>query len=595
MAIPYKIALALSIGSLAGCATTMQPAAVGSRVDLDSHVLLAELARDREQFEESAEHYLAAAMISDEPQLAALTTETALRLGLDDIGLKASRRWRELEPDNFRSSQYLGLFLLRTGDLDASLAVHEELLSTARNQAAGLTLIIEALFNEDDQQSVITLISRLVAMHPDIAEGHYGLARLAMRAGDYELAAASARRAASLRPDWIESQLLLARVLVLTGRAEEGLALIEPVASASEDLEVRLQFAELLLSAGRTEEARERLDAILADNPGLPEAIRALAFLTLTQNDLDASKAYFEQLRVQDRFREEAFFYLGRIAEAEEQPLQAMRAYSRVTTGSNAVEAQLRAANVLYSQLDDAEGALQHLREFGLANADYEIEMLVAQGDLLVRMGRADEGMQLIAEGRERHPNDRVLEQAQLQMYIVRAQEAAADDDFDLAEDLLRDGLRSHPGDRSLRYAQALIYQEQGRMRRAAAALEDLVADAPEDAGLLNALGYLLTDSLDRHDEAYDYIQRALTLEPDNAAIIDSMGWVLFHLGDYEAALDYLQRAFELFPDPEVASHIVDVYWALGDQAEAREVLERELEQHPDDPHLEDVRQRIGL
>ncbi|HSG63658.1 MAG TPA: tetratricopeptide repeat protein, partial [Gammaproteobacteria bacterium] len=65
--------------------------------------------------------------------------------------------------------------------------------------------------------------------------------------------------------------------------------------------------------------------------------------------------------------------------------------------------------------------------------------------------------------------------------------------------------------------------------------------------------------------------------------------------GDHAAALDYLQRAYELFPDPEVAAHIVDVYWALGDEAEARELLQRELAEHPGDAHLEDVRQRIGL
>ena len=102
--------------------------------------------------------------------------------------------------------------------------------------------------------------------------------------------------------------------------------------------------------------------------------------------ELDDAQGYFEQLRAQPRFREEAFYYLGRIAETEEQPLQALRSYSRVTSGTNVVEAQLRAANVLYTQLDDQEGALQHLREFGLGNPDYEIEMIVSQSDLLLRM-----------------------------------------------------------------------------------------------------------------------------------------------------------------------------------------------------------------
>ncbi len=596
MAILRKFGWSLALAALAGCATTSTPPRAGDpRVDIDSHVLLAELAREREDFSESVDHYLAAAMISDDPRYAGLATEMAHGLGRDDTGLAAARRWYELEPDNFRSSQFLGLFLLRTGDLEGAVEIHEALLARSRNVAAGLSLIIEALWEEADDGPVIELMARLIDAHPNIAEGHYGLARLALRADDYPLAIASARRSVELRPDWTDAQLLLARVLVLTGQAQEGIALIAPVAAASDSLEVRLQYAELLLSAGRGDEARERLDEILRDNPGMPEAIRALAFLTLTRDELDDSRGYFEQLRVQPRFREEAFFYLGRIAESQEQPLQAMRSYSRVTSGPNAIDAQLRAANVLFSQLDDAEGALQHLREFGLGNPEFEVEMLVAQSDLLLRMRRYDDADQLIDAALDNHPEDAMLEQARLQTYVVRAQAAVADGDLNLADDVLRDGLHAYPGDVSLRYAQALLYQEQGRLRRAATVLEALVDDVPEDASLLNALGYLLTDSLDRHEEAYGYIEQALNLEPDNAAIIDSMGWVLYHLGDHAAALEHLLRAYALFPDPEVAAHIIDVRWALGEHGAARELLELQLGEHPGDPHLEDVKQRIGL
>ncbi|MDH3417911.1 MAG: tetratricopeptide repeat protein [Gammaproteobacteria bacterium] len=594
MGIPYKIIVAIVLAWLASCATTGLPERGDRRADLDSYVLLAELAREREQFVEAAEHYLAAAMISEEPRLAGIAAEMAHQLELNDIGLAAAQRWREVDPNDPRSNQFLGLFLLRGGDLEGAVTVFEELLETARNEAAGLALIIEAIFDEADDAAVMALVARLVENHPDVAEGHFGLARLAMRVDEFELAVQSARRAAELRPAWIEAQLLVARLLVLTGRAEEGLALIESLATENAELEVQLQYAELLLSAGHADTARERLDEILTTNPGLPEAIRALAFLTLTQNDLEASQGYFEQLRAQPRFREEAFYYLGRIAETEEQPLQALRSYSRVTSGSNVVEAQLRAANVLYTQLGDQEGALQHLREFGLGNPDYEIEMLVSQSDLLLRMERHDEASAVITEALERHAENRILEQAQLQIYIVRAQAAVGRDELDLADDLLREGLRLYPDDLSLRYAQALLYQEQGRLRRAASALEAIIADTPEDAGLLNALGYLLTDSLDRHDEAYGYIEQALMLEPDNAAIIDSMGWVLFHLGDYDAALEHLQRAFELFPDPEVAAHIIEVYWAMGREAEARSLLERELASHPDSDFLLDVSKRLG-
>ena len=164
---------------------------------------------------------------------------------------------------------------------------------------------------------------------------------------------------------------------------------------------------------------------------------------------------------------------------------------------------------------------------------------------------------------------------------------------LDEAERLLETGLERYPESTSLRYAQALLLQRQGRMRRAADVLEALVEDNPDNAAALNALGYLLTDHFDRHTEAREYIQRALAMDPDSPAIIDSMGWVLYHLGEYEAALDYLERAYRLETDPEIAAHLVDVHLALGQRERAREIFTQAVERSPESRHLQEVRRRI--
>ena len=422
----------------------------------------------------------------------------------------------------------------------------------------------------------------------------YGLARLGLRSGDYRLALENAERAVEMQPEWVEAQLLYARVLLIAGRVEEGLALAESIAEEQPELEVRLQYAELLLSAGEQESARVLLDDILAQHPGLPEAVRALAFLTLTLDDLDASKDYFTELRSQPLYRDEAFFYLGRIAESEEQPLQAMRSYSRVTAGNNAVEAQLRAANLLFTALGDQNGALQHLREFGIANPDYSNQMLVAETEILLQLRRDEDAIQLLTDAVAESPNDQALRDAHIQVYISSAQGAIRREELDSAQETLEDGLHRYHGDTSLRYARALLYQQQGRNRRSANALESLVHDQPDDASLLNALGYLLTDQMERHDAALVYLEAALALQPDNPAIIDSYGWVLFNLRDYEAALGQLERAYELFPDPEVAAHLVDTQWALGNYAQALELLELKLRESPESPHLKELNQRLA-
>ena len=591
---PTKYLLLLSCAWLVSCATTSPAPESGSRVDLDSHLLLAEVARERQQFDEAAEHYLAAALISDQPTLAELAAEIAQQLDLTELGLRAAERWQELRPGDPRVHQFLGVFRLRNGDSSGAVEEFEALIAGAEEPLAALALSIEILAGERDVAGATAVVAELVTNHPGTAEGHYGLARLALRNGDFELALENAERAVDINPEWVEAQLLYARTLLIAGRTEDGLRLAEQFAAEETDLEVRLQYAELLLSAGHGGEARALLDDILAENPGLPEAVRALAFLTLTENELDAAREYFNELRAEPRYRDEAFYYLGRIAESEEQTLQAMRFYSRVTQGNNAVEAQLRAANLLYNSMGDQEGALQHLREFGIANPDYRTEMLVAQGEILLQMEQTEAAQELLREALEAAPEDETLHQANIQLYVVLAQRAIDGNDLGEAQRILNDALDEYPGDTSLRYAQALLYQEQGRLRRAVSALKSLVSEQPDDAGLLNALGYLLTDELDRHEEARGYIQRALAGEPDNPAIIDSMGWVLFNLGEYEAALEYLERAYRLFPDPEVAAHIVDTQWALGNAEEALELLRQSLEEHPESPHLQELDQRLA-
>ncbi len=588
---------------LAACASTpggpRESRAGSSRIDVDSHVLLGEIALEQLRQEEAAGHYLDAALASDSPAHAERAARMAHRLSMNDIGQRAVRRWRELSPNDERADYFAGIFNFRSGRYGASVDSFSRLLETLDSTMlpSGMALVLEALGAEPTALAATGVMAELVERFPGTPEGDYGLARLALRSGNFDLALTHAELAVQSVPDWLDAQLLLARALLVSGRTDESLALAAELADSSDSLEVRLQYSELLLSAGESEAARALLDDILTDNPGMPEAVRALAFLALTEGELDTARENFEMLRGDDSYRNEAFYYLGRIAEQEEEYLQATRSYARVTEGTHATEAQIRTGMILYDQMGDAEGALRHLREFGNANPRFASEMLLSRGRLLLEMGEAERAIALIDEaiGDDPENADPALADAHVRFYVALAQDAVNRDAFDEANRWLDEALDRYPGNQSLRYSLALLLQDQGRNRRAVAVLESLVEDEPDNPAWLNALGYLLTDKFDRHTEARGYIQRALALNPDSAAIIDSMGWVLFRLGEFEAALDYLERAHRLMDDPEVVAHLVDVHWALGDRERARELLQQGLAEQPEDTHLLDVRQRLEL
>jgi len=155
--------------------------------------------------------------------------------------------------------------------------------------------------------------------------------------------------------------------------------------------------------------------------------------------------------------------------------------------------------------------------------------------------------------------------------------------------------LEAFPDEPDLRYGRAMLAVKMDRIDDAERDLRGIIDANPEHADALNALGYTLADRTDRYQEAQGYIEQAHRLKPDEASILDSMGWVNFRLGQYEVALDYLRQALARMNDGEIAAHLGEVLWAMGRQAEAREVWEKATKDHPDHAYLRDVVERHGL
>ena len=123
--------------------------------------------------------------------------------------------------------------------------------------------------------------------------------------------------------------------------------------------------------------------------------------------------------------------------------------------------------------------------------------------------------------------------------------------------------------------------------------LRRIITVDPENADALNALGYTLTDQTDRHEEALELIEKALEIKPGEAAFIDSMGWVQYRLQNYDAAILHLRRALELFQNDEVAAHLGEVLWVVGEKVEAIEIWNKALEWAPESEILKSVMQRF--
>jgi len=548
------LAAIAAIVALAGCAGLegasggAQPAARTPEAWLAD----ADAALERNELPEAAHAFRMAAAASEDESVA----EQATRMAFDHDQMReaslAAERWLVLNPTSELAHRYGGLADLELHRLDSAEGHFEQLLAYAYlSPAAGFLALLPLTSGHGTAPDIAELFRRLVARHDKVAEGHYALGNAALRAENFEVALASARRAAELAPYWVPARMLLARALIATGEEQAGLdAARDLVMAPDADIATHLEYALLLAGTGREEEARAMLLPYASGDTVVPGAVRTLGVMDLDKGDLDAAGKRFEDLLSTGVQSYDALYFLGVIAERRDDAEQALRYFTRVTGGEFMLPAQGRAARIRAMQAG-LDAGLDYLDQFARAHPQRGPELVATRAGLAASLGDT-----------------------------VRATR------------ILDAGLAQYPDSLDLRMARVFAYERAGRGDAAIRELRQLLVERPGDATVQNALGYALADRNKDLDEAASLISAALAQMPDSAAVLDSMGWVLFRQGKARDALPYLERAGQLGDDPEIALHLGEVQAALGDSAAARATWQKSLEANPGDARLKERLER---
>jgi Tfp pilus assembly protein PilF len=155
---------------------------------------------------------------------------------------------------------------------------------------------------------------------------------------------------------------------------------------------------------------------------------------------------------------------------------------------------------------------------------------------------------------------------------------------LDNSNELLGEALLAYPKEENLLYARSTISEKRGDYLRMEEDLLQIIEQNPNNATALNALGYVLANQNRNLDQAELLLSRAIQLQPDEPAILDSLGWLQYRLGNLEEAQAYLQQAYEVFPDPEVAAHLGEVLWQRGQREQATNIWQEGLQKDPANP-----------
>ena len=406
---------------------------------------------------------------------------------------------------------------------------------------------------QTERDALLAAYDELGPAFPDSPDLLFGRALLRWQAGGVDEARKLAERAVALQPDNPAGHLLFAQLLEESGLSAQAFEHLERVLPRyPEDTRLSRAYVHMLLGRRDFARAVARLEPQVTAYPD--NAVLRFG-LALAYRGADRPEAAREQLTmlVEDpELSGDAYFQLGQLADSDGHVERAIQYYRRVQ-GEHWLAATARAARLL-ADSGELAAARRYLARLRATHQEQLSTLFQIEAELLMHRG-----------------------------------------EYRDAQELLDAGLEEIPGSIELLYSRSLAHEKLGDIAAVEADLRAILAMDADNASALNALGYSLANHTDRYEEAQHLIERALALAPNDAAIIDSLGWVLYRRGQHERALAELRRAAALLPDPEVAAHLGEVLWVMGEREQARSVWAEALERFPDDRMIRETMQRLQV
>ncbi len=535
--------------------------------ELFYELLLGELNARGEEPSTGYSLILDAARKTNDPALYQRAVDLAFQSRSGDAALQAARAWKEAHPSSREANRYVLQILIALNRVtESSQALQTEIaLADAKDRNAALSLIPRNYARVSDKKLAASVVEQAVADYlkqPDTAGAAWtAVGRMRLAAGDQKGAIDAAQRAQAASPG-AEGPVLLALEL-MDPKEPQAEALVRRYMAGTPLPELRMAYARELLEAQRYKDAAQQLAAVTREKPEYPEAWLVQGTLQLQDNRDDAAEAsikrYLELVQSQGKADDksrglaQAYLSLSRIAERRKDLAQAAAWLDRIENPQDLVAAQQRRASIMARQgkLDEARKLLRSLPERNQADARTK---LMAEVQLLRDTKHWREAYELLGRAATKPPVD---------------------------VDLL--------------YEQAMVAEKMGNLPAMERLLRQVIATKPDYHHAYNALGYSLADRNVRLPEAKELIRKALTFAPDDPFISDSLGWVEFRLGNVAEALRILETAYKTRPDADIAAHLGEVLWSLGQRDRAEAIWKEGLLLNAENETLQETLKRLRV
>ncbi|MFD1439182.1 tetratricopeptide repeat protein [Acinetobacter terrae] len=476
--------------------------------------------------------------------------QRALNVALEQNDLKAAldiaTHWVVQEPTDVPALFYLSHIALKSHEyelasetldkilnIDPNADLEKILVGIAPEQPEDREVLLDALSKskERDNPSVLILISGLEAQN-----------------GQLEQALLTVNRALKKRPKVTGFILMKANLLSALGDEEATLKWYDKSSRKHKsNLEVRLAEIKYLIKINKSKEALDKLENILKKWPHEEEALFIAGLTSIDLEEYEKAEKFLVELRYSNQYQNEAYYYLAVNAERK-QHFETAKAYYRLVDGSLYTVSRRNMINI-FSEQKQLSDALRFLTQERVNYPQHASFLYQAQADILKRMGNKKAAMRLLDEA-----------------------------------------IKNVPDDPELIYSEVLLldpYQDQDKLDKL---LKKLLEIEPNSPTYLNAYAYTLALQNRRLDEARQYVEHALDFAPEQASILDTLGYITFLQNDFKTSALVLEKAYEISQSVKIGVRYAKALYMQGDLTKFNHVLQQLQKKHPNDPQLEQLK-----
>ncbi|MEO8118690.1 MAG: tetratricopeptide repeat protein [Rhodoferax sp.] len=543
--------IVLLVGALAANAQApdsklVEPVSSSMDGELFYQLLLGELSVREGEAGAGYSLILDAARKTNDTKLFKRAVDIAIQARSGESALLAARAWKLALPNSKEANRYLLQILIglnRIGETVEPL-ISEIAATDLKDRPATVSTIPRYFARATDKALAATAVAQALTGY--LTEPGVGISawivigRMRFDAGDVAGAMEATHKAQAL--DTKSDGPALLALSMMGPKAPQAEAFVKSYLARHSQPEVRMEYTRALLDAQRYADATAQLQIITSEKPDIADAWLIRGALELQDGKPTVAERSLKRYVV---------LALAQAKRDDAPPAE---------TSRGLVQAYLSLADIAEQRKDfsDADAWLKRID-----SADALLNAQLRRAAILARQGKVEEAQQLIRKQPEKSPADARLKAAAEVQLLRNSKQYTA------AYDLLAQAVSHYPEDLDLVYDMAMVAEKLGNLEEMERLLRSVIEKKPDYLHAYNALGYSLAERNMRLPEARQLILKALEYAPGDPFITDSLGWVEFRSGNLTEAARILQGAFKAKPDAEIAAHLGEVLWTMGQREEA--------------------------